>query len=460
MDNYREKMWLEKFKFACLYYKEHGDLLVPSDYIIDYDDKKFYLGKWIKTQRTNYKNNILSKERIQMLEKIGMAWDCNFNKWQRMYNLAQEYYKKNGDLLIPEDYIVIINDEKISLGIWLVFQRQYYKKNKLSKEKIEMLKSIGMVWSIKKKYNWDCVYELAKDYYEKNNDLIVPKNYIIEIGEENINLGNWILNQRKNYKNNKLSKEKIEMLEKIEMSWSLSFDKWEEMYKHAKNYYEKHCDLLVPYDYFITVNNKKIDLGKWIFSQRVRYKNNSLSEEKIKRLEKIGMVWKVDFEKRWEEMYEYANDYYEKHGNLLVPRSYEKIIDNKLIKLGKWVQAQRDKYRTGKLSEEKIEKLEKIGMVWNAKFDNWDNMYDVLLKYYEENNDIKIPINGVYIDDKNNEIKLGRWLYNQKKLKKLNPSDKNNKKIELLDSLGMTWDSNIENKQQNKQLIMKKNNKD
>ena len=35
----------------------------------------------------------------------------------------------------------------------------------------------------------------------------------------------------------------------------------------------------------------ELNLGGWCHNQRTNYKNNKLSEEKIKRLEKLGFVW-------------------------------------------------------------------------------------------------------------------------------------------------------------------------
>ncbi|MBQ6282622.1 MAG: helicase associated domain-containing protein [Bacilli bacterium] len=61
-----------------------------------------------------------------------------------MYKLAEQYYKEKGNLLIPFRYTTI---DKIQLGRWIGTQRGTYKKNKLSKEKIELLENIGMDWN-------------------------------------------------------------------------------------------------------------------------------------------------------------------------------------------------------------------------------------------------------------------------------------------------------------------------
>ena len=62
---------------------------------------------------------------------------------------------------------------------------------------------------------WNEKYKLAEEYYNKHKDLLIPKSYVIH----GVNLGNWIALQRQNYKNNKLSEERINKLNKIKMVW-------------------------------------------------------------------------------------------------------------------------------------------------------------------------------------------------------------------------------------------------
>ncbi len=138
-----ETMYLE----AKRYYEENGNLLVPATYI---GKSGLGLGRWIRTQRiAGLKNNSLSNQQIQLLDNIGMVWTPVLqNKWLRNYELAREYYKKNGDLNVPHNYEVNLADGRgenhnIKLGIWISSQRESYLKGRLSPEKIEKLEDIG-----------------------------------------------------------------------------------------------------------------------------------------------------------------------------------------------------------------------------------------------------------------------------------------------------------------------------
>lgn len=135
--------WLEKYQLAKDFYENNQHLNIFTQYETEEGVK---LGTWIQLQRKAYKNNKLSKEKIKLLEDIGMIWSFDEAQWQEKYTLAKQYYEEFENLLISQKYET---KDGIKLGIWIGLQRTNYKKNKLSQDKIKLLESIGMVWSIK-----------------------------------------------------------------------------------------------------------------------------------------------------------------------------------------------------------------------------------------------------------------------------------------------------------------------
>ena len=126
-----------------------------------------------------------------------MRFDIKDNDeiWTQMYTLAKNHFEKYGNLEIPQSFKTmngIIKDENgYNLGKWLDTQRQAYKKGKLSKEKIELLERIGMVWEIRKRKNKK--QELCNEYlipYEEvenisYNELYAKTMYLLD---NNINI--------------------------------------------------------------------------------------------------------------------------------------------------------------------------------------------------------------------------------------------------------------------------------
>lgn len=247
----KELKWLEMYEHAKNYYMKYRELDIKKSYQLIYQDKLIYLGNWISRQRYEYKRGNLTYEQIQLLNEIDMIWDKSnhfTDNWNQRFELARQFYEIHGHLNIPTLYRVNVQGQElrygtpeydavdaIKLGIWIINQRQAYKKignGKMTDEKKQLLNSIGMIWSIQE-LEWYRMYGYAKVYYEKYNHLNVHLHYRIdvsgqELSKENpdyaskksIKLGQWISVQRLNRKNGTLENKYISLLDSIGMVWT------------------------------------------------------------------------------------------------------------------------------------------------------------------------------------------------------------------------------------------------
>lgn len=306
--------WEQKYLLAKAYYMKYGNLEIPNKFKtmngIDYSTYGHALGAWLGAQRLEYKKGKLSKERIALLEKIGMRFETKSNDkvWYDTYLLAKVYYEKYGDLEVPQNFKTIngvdYNEDGLALGVWVVNQRQRYKINKLSNERIELLKKIGMRFDNNYKiYNWKEMYKISTNYFNKYGDLEVEINFKttngVDYDENGYHLGKWIATQRREYQKKNLSKDKVELLKEIGMRFEYKHNivDWEDAYRLAKNYYKTYGNLKII-QRFKTIDGINYDeegytLGIWITSQRRMYKQGKLSESRIKMLERIGMIWGI-----------------------------------------------------------------------------------------------------------------------------------------------------------------------
>lgn len=349
----RKDDWEEMYSLATDYYKEHGNLNVPKDYVTPEGEQ---LGHWIKNQRLYYcYKRTITEEQIEKLNSIGMLWKVNQDySWNHMYNLSKKYFEKHGNLLITRSYVAENGEH---LGKWIATRRCEYMAGTLSKEKQEKLEDIGMVWQVNQSYSWSHMYKLAADYFEKYGDLTIPTSYVTENGE---NLGAWIAENRDNYEIKNLSEDQVEKLETIGMAWSLAENEWNEKYEMVKEYYLKYGNLSTRRN-----SNPPLspNLLNWLSWQRKYYQMNMLSESKTKKLESIGMNWDVSG-KHWYDMYKLAREYRLKYGNLLISKEYI-TEDNK--NLGMWIFIQRNSYVRGMLPDDKKKMLDALGIIWDIK---------------------------------------------------------------------------------------------
>ena len=182
----REKEWMKNYGLAEAYFNKYNNLEISKNFKtidgITYDENGYNLERWIYTQRKVYRNGKLGKEKIELLDKIGMRFENKKNiiGWEEYYKLAKAYFEKNNSLEVSARFKTLdginYDENGYSLGMWIYTQRKVYRNGKLGKEKIELLEKIGMRFENKKNnIGWEEYYKLAKVYFEKDNNLEISK---------------------------------------------------------------------------------------------------------------------------------------------------------------------------------------------------------------------------------------------------------------------------------------------
>jgi hypothetical protein len=225
----------------------------------------------------------------------------------------------------------------------------------MSKDRIEQLDTLGMIWEVND-YLWDDNYAECAKYYRAHGDLNLKIN---DVTPDGMRIGLWLSNQRKRKKEGKLTDEQIARLDSIGMQWGGAYErKWDEGIAEARRYYAEHGDLNVPTSY---VSKSGFRLGDWI-SNRREYGRDKLSEERKKQLDSIGMRWNLVGD-RWQEGFEKAREYLAMLNGAKWKTNY---VSPDGFKTGEWIRSQIRTYNTHGLPEIKIKLLESIGILLSA----------------------------------------------------------------------------------------------
>ncbi len=100
------------------------------------------------------------------------------------------------------------------------------------------------------------------------------------------------------------------------------------------------------------------ELARWVSTQRYHYKKGKLGEERVARLEDLGVEWDP-VTANWEEMFQALVAFKENQGHCGVPNKWRENPQ-----LATWVSNQRQTFRKGELSEERVVRLEALGFEW------------------------------------------------------------------------------------------------
>ncbi len=411
------QQWEEGFKELSAYKDAHGHANPATNHKTDTD---YQLGTWCNTNRTNYKKNKLTSEKINRLEALGFIWDPLAQQWEEGFKELSAYKDAHGHANPSSRYIT---NTKYQLGTWCDKNRTNYKKNKLTSEKINRLEALGFIWNPQAQ-QWEQGFKELSAYKDAHGHANPSKSYITNTKYQ---LGAWCDANRQNYKKNKLTSEKINRLEALGFIWDPLAQQWEEGFKELSAYKDAHGHANPPQSY---ITNTKYQLGTWCDTNRTNYKKNKLTSEKINRLEALGFIWDP-LAQQWEEGFKELSAYKDAHGHANPSKSY---ITNTKYQLGAWCDTNRQNYKKNKLTSEKINRLEALGFIWDLLAQQWEEGFKELSAYKDAHGHANPATNHKTDTD----YQLGAWCNTNRQNYKKNKLT--SEKINRLEALGFIWD--------------------
>jgi len=345
------------------------------------------------------------------------------DRWFQMYEALTRYRRKYGHCVVPCSFV---SDDFVNapqqLGPWVHTQRNSFKLAQEKKdakgaggrghfghyaegsERVNLLNELGFVWDAKEAA-WREGYEQLKLYLKDNKHVMVPRRFVTK---DNFKLGVWVDNQRHDFKAAQKKKdakgaggrghfghyaegsERVNLLNELGFVWDAKEAAWREGYEQLKLYLEENKHIMVPQG-FVTKDN--FTLGRWVLNQRGEFK------------------------------------------------AAQKKKDAK----GAGGQGHFGHYAEG---SERVNLLNELGFVWDAKEAAWQEGYVQLKLYLEDNKHVMVPQRFVAKDN----FKLGRWVLNQRNRFKLAQKKKDAKgaggqghyaegseRVNLLNELGFVW---------------------
>ncbi|MER6109283.1 DEAD/DEAH box helicase [Streptomyces hirsutus] len=265
-------------------------------------------------------------------------------------------------------------------------------------------------------------YAAALQYRAAHGNLDVPLRYHAPDGFQ---LGQWLVKQRQHYRKGWLAADRVTALEKADIVWDPSEARWTATYQLAVDWHAEHGHLDIPHS---RAGGVRDPLGQWIVRQRQYRRAGALSEERIRRLDAIGMIWERR-DSAWQEKLDALAAYQRQHGDTLVPQRYE----HEGIRLGAWVSQMRAKYATGKLPAQRVSDLEQAGMVWRD--DEHPLRRRALVAaadWHREHGSLDVPYSTQH-----QGVSLGMWLARQRKAHAAGELPAH--VVEALTRLGMSW---------------------
>lgn len=200
-----EDFWQQGYRCAEDYYRAQGHLRIAAGYRTE---DGFHLGAWIANQKARAKKGLLTAEQTEALERIGMVWQVQKQRWQTGYEYARRYAKEHGCCCVAQKYLT---PEGYPLGQWIDSQRRAYRRGNLRPENIRQLEDIGMVWEPQEE-RWQQGYIHAAAYCRAFGPIPVAQTYRSPDG---FALGEWMRNQQRQFLRGSLEPKRQALLQEL-----------------------------------------------------------------------------------------------------------------------------------------------------------------------------------------------------------------------------------------------------
>ncbi|EED89678.1 hypothetical protein THAPSDRAFT_263911, partial [Thalassiosira pseudonana CCMP1335] len=257
--------WLTRMLELKAYKDAYGNCNVPRSY-----PTNFALGDWVQNQRLAYKEDKIPQKRIEELKEMGFDFEIKTEPWNAQYDALVEFKAEHGHLRVPVHY-----EPNPTLYYWCGTQRQTHKKGKLAEDRVERLEGIGFQWNLAE-FLWEKRKNDLVAYKERTGTFDVPHS-------EDPALHQWANNQKKMFNEKRLQQDKIDRLAEIGFDGAAGGESWEKRFMELVEYNNEFGHCIVP-----AVYKPKPALANWVSQQRIKYKNGTLPERYVDRLNDLG----------------------------------------------------------------------------------------------------------------------------------------------------------------------------
>lgn len=404
-------VWLEGYGAAVRWHAQHGHLDIPQRYIAP---DGIRLGGWLSDQRGRQRRGLLPPGKVEALERLGVVWDSQRRTYDQWLADVAAYAAEHGHPRVPVDYVTA---DGTRLGSWLAQQRYLQGTNRLPQHRLRQLEELGVEWTEQIAFP-DRLARL-RDYITEHGSL--PKTSFTS--PDGLKLGTWVSQQRSHMRAGRLSADREAALRRLGVTPDTNYRSVSDWLDVARVYRAEHGHLQVPQDH---VAKGGARLGSWISKIRALQKKGTLAAETAAELDALGMVWDASPQSVGLAA---ARAWYERHGNLRVPKGTIELGVN----LQQWIIDRRSERRTGALDPDVAAALDEMGIVWEPYADRWSAGLAAAAEFAAEHGHLTVP-HGARVGG----VALASWLNAQRAARRkgqLAPE-----RVADLDRLGLVWD--------------------
>ena len=347
-----------------------------------------------------------------------VGWDDEL--WTRRFEELREFRETHGHVRVPARW-----RGNVPLGRWVVHQRELYRAEEIEPDRAKRLEELGMEWSIPEThfeehdlYMEQMLARLAA-YRERYGHAGVTD-------ERDHRLAYWIGRQRSYRNAGTLKNYRRERMDAAGFPWEPVECRWEEQFARLREFRERFGHPQVPVKW-----KEDLKLGRWVGHQRELHRAGRLPPEYRRRLEELGMEWRIP-EKHVEEHDRYLEQMLARLAAYRERYGHAGVTDERDHRLAYWIGRQRSYRNAGTLKNYRRERMDAAGFPWEPVECRWEEQFARLREFRERFGHPQVPVKW------KEDLKLGRWVGHQRELHRAGRLPPEYRR--RLDEIGFAWD--------------------
>ena len=309
----------------------------------------------IRVEKVGGENSGIDEDSQFLYDLILTSTDKLSDVWNFKYGILEDFIEKHNRMPLKREKY-----EEINIGSWFCCQKVAFNHNLLSTERIQKLDKLKISWKPieKEMRTWEEILEACKNFFIENEKMPGTDNLF-----KGISLGNWIKRERQLLKNKEQISNHTMKLDESEIPWRPKNEKrrirreWSENCESFSNFFKEN-KIMPPKG----TKDGEIRLDAWIYNQRIKFRDEELSENKIEMLDEVTPIWRENIRRK--------NLTFEESAKMLqkfVTENQRMIKQVELVNgiaIGDWLSNQRYKFKKHELTDKQIKILDDIDVTW------------------------------------------------------------------------------------------------